>query len=64
MPRICEYDSETGRVVGWFETVHFQYANLPPKERSLELTDAEWDSHFDDPSDWYVVGGKLKRGAA
>lgn len=64
MPRICEYDTKTGKVISWFETVHFQYSNLPPADRVLELTDAEWMAHFDNPSDWYVVGGKLKRGAA
>lgn len=47
-------------VVGWYDTEMLHYPNLP-KAGLIEVTSAQWQQHFADPSGWVVNNGALQR---
>lgn len=62
MSKYAQFDSSVqgaSPVVGWFDTDIFQYPNLPDASDLIELSDAEWATHFSNPSGWMVNDGKL-----
>lgn len=46
-------------VIGWYDTGVFAYPNLPAAANLLEVTAAQWEAHFADPSGWAVSNGAL-----
>lgn len=63
MARYAYFDSEQIEpliVTGWFDTAAGEYLDLPSADNMLELTDAQWDAHWDMKVQYQVVGGQLQ----
>ena len=58
--RFAHFDhTATGptRVLGWYDTVTFEYPSMPPNVDLLPMTDQQWAARMDQP--WAVGGGML-----
>ncbi|KHJ62336.1 hypothetical protein [Burkholderia glumae] len=62
MARYAYFDKQVKAVLGWIDTVAYNYDEDPvkafPAEQMLPITDAA-DWHANDGKQWYVVDSKL-----
>jgi hypothetical protein len=50
-------------VIGWYDTVAFNYPNLPPATSLIAVTAAQWVAHYTNPNGWVVNKGQLVESA-
>jgi hypothetical protein len=61
MTLYAQYDpsQSPAQVSGWYDTVLFDYPNLPPLSNLLVVTSDQWTARLDNPSGWAVSAGLL-----
>jgi hypothetical protein len=60
MPKLAQYDSTVSGeapVLGWYDTDRYTYANLPPEQNLLTISDAQWAART--TGQWAVAAGAL-----
>lgn len=62
MSQYAQYDPSATApqpVIGWYDTVVFEYADLPPSNALVQVTAQQWTQHFANPNGWTVSSGQL-----
>ncbi|WP_323123605.1 hypothetical protein [Burkholderia alba] len=62
MAKYAHFDSGAEapqQVIGWFDMDTFEYPNLPPRSGLIEMTEDQWEKHFNNLNGWAVSNGAL-----
>ncbi len=62
MAYFAQYDPSAitpAKIIGWYNTGAHSYPNLPSASNLLEISEAEWRTHYANPDGWAVSAGKL-----
>lgn len=57
--KLAYFDPNDGMVLAWLDTVAYSYAELPPAELLLDVTDDQYAAG--QSGVWYVVDGDLTK---